>query len=221
MAVNNRYSAVSGSFMFLSFATAALLIVVQSHDLFGKSTVKPISNAVPPASETVAITPSAPVPATALSPVTEPALKVGLADILSNSLHPVALIDQPELVVDLSDRRVSLYKNNVLQASYEIAVGKAGWETPTGSFQILNMQENPIWQNPLTGEMVTNPSENPLGSRWIGFWSDGKHQIGFHGTNQNELIGQAVSHGCIRMRDAEIQALFSQVISGTPVTVQP
>ena len=83
------------------------------------------------------------------------------------------------------------------------------------------MRKDPVWQNPITREVVTDPAENPLGSRWIGFWTDGTHQIGFHGTNQTELIGQAVSHGCVRLRDSDVQALFEQVAVGTPVIVQP
>jgi lipoprotein-anchoring transpeptidase ErfK/SrfK len=68
--------------------------------------------------------------------------------------------------------------------------------------------------------VMATGAENPLGSRWIGFWTDGKHQIGFHGTDQTDLIGQAVSHGCIRMRDGDIQAMFEQVAIGTVVMVQ-
>lgn len=229
MAVSNRYSAISGSFMFLSFLTAALLIAVQGQGLLANSeTYSSAESAVTSETSDLQLAPdlSSHQPFLATSTVSptaanQAALQVGIADILSSALHPVALIHRPELVVDLSDRQVLLYKNGVLQVQYGIAVGKEGWETPIGSFQILSMQENPVWQNPITGETVTNVSENPLGSRWIGFWTDGKHQIGFHGTNQEELIGQAVSHGCIRMRDPEIQALFTQVTPGTPVIVQP
>jgi lipoprotein-anchoring transpeptidase ErfK/SrfK len=83
------------------------------------------------------------------------------------------------------------------------------------------MQKNPVWQHPITEELITTGPENPLGVRWISFWSDGQNQIGFHGTNQEELIGQAVSHGCLRMRNPDITALFAQVHLGTPITVQP
>ena len=125
------------------------------------------------------------------------------------------------LVVDLSDRLVRLYQGAKLQASYPIAIGQAGWETPTGKFHILEMHKDPVWQHPITEELITTGPENPLGVRWIGFWSDGQNQIGFHGTNQDELIGQAVSHGCLRMRNPDIVALFAQVHLGTPITVQP
>jgi lipoprotein-anchoring transpeptidase ErfK/SrfK len=126
-----------------------------------------------------------------------------------------------QLVVDLGDRKVYLYTNGDRAAGYDIAVGKAGWETPAGKFSIKTMQLNPAWQHPFTGDVFPTGEGNPLGSRWIGFWSDGTHQIGFHGTNQTDLIGQAVSHGCIRMRDGDIQRLYEQVAIGTPVVVQP
>lgn len=125
------------------------------------------------------------------------------------------------LVVDLSDRLVRIYKGAKVQSSYPVAIGQAGWETPTGKFRILEMQKNPVWQHPITEELITTGPENPLGVRWIGFWSDGQNQIGFHGTNQEELIGKAVSHGCLRMRNPDITAMFAQVHLGTPITVQP
>jgi lipoprotein-anchoring transpeptidase ErfK/SrfK len=86
---------------------------------------------------------------------------------------------------------------------------------------VINMLTDPVWQHPFTGEIFPSGADNPLGSRWISFWTDGIHQIGFHGTNQDDLIGQAVSHGCIRMRDREVQALYDQVAIGTSVLIRP
>ncbi|MDX2232690.1 MAG: L,D-transpeptidase [Leptolyngbyaceae cyanobacterium bins.349] len=125
------------------------------------------------------------------------------------------------LVVSLSDRKVVLYKGDQVQASYAIAVAQAGWETPTGTFQVLNKEQNPTFVHPITEESIPPGPENPLGVAWIGFWTDGESEIGFHGTNQEELIGEAVSHGCLRMRNADIQAIYAQVSEGTPVVVQP
>jgi len=215
--------ALRGSFMLLSFVTAALLVGVQTRSLFAKPAAAPTTVSLipipamepptPPALEAVAVSDTNSLPSSQLQP--------GLEQILSNSLHPVALVHQTELVVDLSDRQLSLYQDGMLQSRFEIAIGKAGWETPSGTFSVINMRKDPVWQNPITREVVTDPAENPLGSRWIGFWTDGTHQIGFHGTNQTELIGQAVSHGCVRLRDSDVQALFEQVAVGTPVIVQP
>lgn len=125
------------------------------------------------------------------------------------------------LVVDLSDRKVSLYKNDKAVARYRIAIGQEGWETPTGSFQINQMYENPAWQHPITGEKVPPGKDNPLGKRWIGFAAHGKLLIGFHGTTDDSLIGQAVSHGCLRMKNADVIALYKEVKIGTSVVVKP
>lgn len=126
-----------------------------------------------------------------------------------------------QVIVDLSDRQVSLYENGQHRVSFPIAIGRAGWETPVGEYEVLSKEVNPVWQNPLTEEVVAAGPENPLGSRWIGFWSDGKNQLGFHGTNQSELIGQAVSHGCIRMHNDDIERLYERVAVGTTVKIQP
>ncbi len=126
----------------------------------------------------------------------------------------------PNLVVDLSDRRVYLYQGKKLKTSYPLAVGQEGWETPTGSFEVIEMQKDPKWLHPITKEVVLPGANNPLGKRWIGFWSDGKTHLGFHGTNQEDLIGQAVSHGCLRMRNKDVIALYDQVSEGTPVKVR-
>lgn len=125
------------------------------------------------------------------------------------------------LVVRLSDRKVYVYQNQQLTASYPIAVGKPGWETPLGTYQVLNMKRYPTWQHPWNDKIIPPGPDNPLGPRWIGFWTDGRNFIGFHGTPNEELVGQAVSHGCIRMRNQDILALYALVEIGTPVTVEP
>ena len=125
------------------------------------------------------------------------------------------------LVIKLKDRQVYVYQNNQLLNTYPIAIGKKGWETPTGNFQVMQMVENPFWQHPLNGKIIPPGKENPLGDRWIAFWTDGKNYIGFHGTPNEKLVGQAVSHGCIRMRNQDVRDLFTQVSIGTPISVQP
>ncbi|WP_083636737.1 L,D-transpeptidase family protein [Leptolyngbya sp. 'hensonii'] len=134
---------------------------------------------------------------------------------------PAQLPILSHVVVDLSDRRVYLYRAEKLQSSYPVAVGQAGWETPPGNFKITQMKRDPVWTHPITGVIVSPGPENPLGSRWIGFLTEGKHAIGFHGTNQDRSVGKAVSHGCLRMRNRDIMALYDRVAVGTPVTVKP
>lgn len=139
---------------------------------------------------------------------------------LGSSEHFLPEIIESRLILRLQERRVYYYEGEELISSYPVAIGREGWETPTGSFQILQKVEHPSWEHPFTGDVIPPGPENPLGVRWLGFWTDGQNFIGFHGTPNEELIGQAVSHGCVRMRNQDIIALFDKVEMGTPVIVE-
>jgi lipoprotein-anchoring transpeptidase ErfK/SrfK len=125
-----------------------------------------------------------------------------------------------EVVVDLSDRRVYVYRGDTVMASYPTGIGKKGWETPTGAFEIAHMQYHPVWRHPITGKVFEAGPDSPLGDRWIGFWSDGRNKIGFHGTPDDDLVGKAISHGCLRMRNPDVRMLYKQVGLGTTVVVR-
>ncbi|WP_088890144.1 L,D-transpeptidase [Leptolyngbya ohadii] len=195
--------------MILSFVTAALLVISdwQLSQTVADTPALPSISTLPPQEE---------APFQPVNPG-----RMGLAAALQSALNPDPIAAQTRLVVQLDLRQVTVYQQDQPIVSYPIAVGREGWETPSGSFRIISMQKDPIWRHPFTGELIFPGVDNPLGSRWIGFWTDGVHQIGFHGTNQEDLIGQAVSHGCIRMRDDDVQSLYSQVAVGTIVEVQP
>ena len=137
-----------------------------------------------------------------------------------NSL-PTTTVTRTEtrLLLNLKKRRVFVYQGQKMIASYPVAIGRPGWETPTGQFRVIQMVREPVWEHPFTGQLVPSGKNNPLGARWIGFWTDGENFIGFHGTPQENLIGRAVSHGCVRMRDRDIKALFEKVKIGTSVIV--
>lgn len=125
------------------------------------------------------------------------------------------------LEIKLSRRRVTVYRGATAIKTYAIAVGRPGWETPKGTYKVKQMFRNPTWVHPLK-KGITIPGgdpENPLGRYWIGFWTDGKNWIGFHGTPNPQSVGTAVSHGCVRMYDKDIEELFSKVSLGTEVKV--
>lgn len=129
--------------------------------------------------------------------------------------------DEIHLVVKLRAKIVYVYRGPEIIANYPIAVGKSGWETPKGIYRVFEQEINPVFKSFKTGRIIQPGPENPLGPRWIGIWTDGKSRIGFHGTNQPQLIGQAVSHGCIRMHNKDVMALFDKVKVGTVVKVEP
>lgn len=124
------------------------------------------------------------------------------------------------LEISLSKRRLSVFQGEELLHRYPVAVGRSGWETPVGKFKVLQKIHKPDWKNPFNGDIIPGGDpENPLGHYWIGFWSDGKNAIGLHGTPNPKSVGRAASHGCVRMYNKDIEELFPQVKSGTPVIV--
>lgn len=125
------------------------------------------------------------------------------------------------IVLNLSERRVFLYAGETIVSSYPVAVGAANTPTPQGRFTVSQMVIEPIWQNPWTGELHEPGPNTALGLRWIGFTTTEAGSFGFHGTPTLNSIGQAVSNGCVRMRNEDIVTLFSQVRIGTPVEVNP
>ena len=126
------------------------------------------------------------------------------------------------LEVSISRRTVTAFHGEIKLKTYPVAVGRQGWGTPVGSHRVMQTIEYPAWQNPFTGDIIpSRDPENPLGDRWIGFWTDGKDWSGFHGTPNRESVGTAASHGCIRMYNEDVRELFSQVKIGTIVRVSP
>lgn len=152
---------------------------------------------------------------------------------------PPALLHRQgrQLVLQRGKRRLLLLEDGLLLELFPVAIGRPGWETPLGSFAVLEKIRNPTWQHPQRSLTIGAGPSNPLGSRWIGFWRDcnlrkpwegGKPlalpscaTIGFHGTPQRGSVGRAVSHGCVRLYDEDVRRLFEQVGVGTPVTVVP
>ena len=140
---------------------------------------------------------------------------------LIQRILPSASGQEIRLVLKLNQRRVYVYQGNSLIASYLVAVGKTGWQTPTGNFKVIEMLKNPGWTNFKTGKVVLPGENNPLGERWIAFWTDGKDYIGFHGTPDRTTVGRSISHGCVRMYNEDVRNLYKMVTIGTPVIVEP
>jgi len=124
-------------------------------------------------------------------------------------------VTSPGVIINIPSRMLELYSGNTLIKEYPITVGKPSTPTPLGSFTIINKEINPIWMPPGCDYIVLSGPNNPLGYRWIGFLD----LYGIHGTNAPWAIGQAVSNGCIRMQEENVEELFEIVKYGTPVRV--
>jgi lipoprotein-anchoring transpeptidase ErfK/SrfK len=181
-----------------------------------------VSTVIPNRTPVVFANPSTPeVSETSITPSTTPTVSPAtLPSEPTIEVSPETKIQATHLILNLQERKVYAYQHSQLLKSFPVAIGKKGWETPKGSFKVLQLIENPQWQNPWNGKIHPPGPNSPLGERWIGFWTDGKNFIGFHGTPGEHLIGQAVSHGCVRMRNKDIKELFDLVPMGIPVTVK-
>ncbi|CCQ53099.1 L,D-transpeptidase [Crocosphaera watsonii] len=124
------------------------------------------------------------------------------------------------VVLNLKERRVYVYQDDQVIANYRVAIGRPGWETPKGNFSVIQMVEDPQWKNPWNGRVSAPGPNSPLGERWIGFSREGGKYVGFHGTPGEHVMGQAVSHGCVRMRNRDVKELYELVQNGIPVIVQ-
>jgi len=118
------------------------------------------------------------------------------------------------IVVSLADRRLALVEDGVVAKVYRVAVGKESTPSPTGTFTIMERVENPTYYH--EGEVVPPGPGNPVGTRWMGLSVKG---YGIHGTNAPRSIGRAASHGCIRMRQRDLEELFAEVRVGDTVEI--
>ena len=163
-------------------------------------------------------TTSKPVSGNNAIPTTKPSADTPKPAVTATTSEP-PLVNVVTLLLKLKEKKVYVYKGDKLVTKYPVAIGKKGWETPTGEWQVMEKIKNPAWTSFKTGEVFAPGTENPLGARWIGFWTDGQDVIGFHGTANVKSIGTAASHGCVRMRNRDVKALFPLVKVGTTVKV--
>ncbi|HXX00482.1 MAG TPA: L,D-transpeptidase, partial [Candidatus Acidoferrales bacterium] len=74
---------------------------------------------------------------------------------------------------------------------------------------------NPTYYHP--GTVIPTGKDNPVGTRWVGISQKG---YGIHGTNVPKSVGHAASHGCIRLRNRDMERLFAMVRVGDAVEIR-
>jgi lipoprotein-anchoring transpeptidase ErfK/SrfK len=119
-----------------------------------------------------------------------------------------------QIEVDIGARQLHVIRGGQRAESHSVAVGSSEWPTQTGEWQISQVVFNPEWVPPdeewARDEERKAPGdpENPLGRVQLVY--DPPRTI--HGTNQPESIGQAVSHGSIRVTNEVALQLARQVM---------
>jgi lipoprotein-anchoring transpeptidase ErfK/SrfK len=120
------------------------------------------------------------------------------------------------IVVRVGERRIFVRRiaDNRLLATGIVAVGKPGAETPLG--RNFYVQRRFVPSDPFFGRFALETSAYSKLSDW-----PGGGLAGIHGTNQPQLLGRAVSHGCVRVSDAMAGALERLAPLGTPIDLLP
>lgn len=116
------------------------------------------------------------------------------------------------LVVSIPDCKLALVENDRVIKVYSTAVGAPSSPSPTGEFTVCHRITQPAYYHP--GKVIPPGKANPLGTRWLGLSLKG---FGIHGTNEPRSIGKPRSHGCIRLRNRDIEELFNLVSIGDVV----
>lgn len=135
------------------------------------------------------------------------------------------------IVVNLAELRLYYYPpgKDIVQV-FPIGIGQQGLETPVSVTRVSQKIPNPTW-TPTAGIRARSKAQgidlpavvpagpyNPLG-RFALRLGIGNGEYLIHGTNAQDSVGLRVSSGCIRMAAPDIQALFSQVGTGTTVRI--
>jgi lipoprotein-anchoring transpeptidase ErfK/SrfK len=120
------------------------------------------------------------------------------------------------VLVDISQRRLTLYQSGKPVLTATVAVGSPSTPTPTGRFYVNQ-------------RLVPTDPGGPFGPGAIGIsafsnvltgWVQGG-PVAIHGTNEPWSIGHAVSNGCIRLPNATLEKIFRETPAGTPVIIRP
>jgi lipoprotein-anchoring transpeptidase ErfK/SrfK len=140
------------------------------------------------------------------------AAKVDAQQAAVKEQAPAPTVTKRVIVVSLEDRKLALVEDGQVKKVYSVAVGKPSTPSPTGTFSIERRAKNPTYRH--DGRTVLPGPGNPVGSRWMGL---SVHGYGIHGTNEPKSIGNAASHGCIRMAKADLEEFYELVAEGDTV----
>ncbi len=128
------------------------------------------------------------------------------------------------IIVNTADRFLYLVQDNQTALRYGVGVGRDGFQWG-GTHKITRKAEWPDWtpppemieRQPYLPRFMAGGPGNPMGAAALYI---GTTVYRIHGTNAPQTIGQAVSSGCFRLVNEDVQDLYSRVAVGTRVIVQ-
>jgi len=123
--------------------------------------------------------------------------------------------------VDKSGNSMIIFLDGHYIKEYLVGLGAPESPTPKGAFVVANNKlVNPAWTTPDGRVLKYGDPRNILGTRWIGFKENDRYRgYGIHGTDDENTIGRNVSNGCVRMRNADVEEVFSMLMPGDAVEI--
>ena len=132
-----------------------------------------------------------------------------------NAAMRIAKPSSRRVLVSIPDRKLAVMDGETVVATFPVAVGAAESPSPVGEFRIVSRVSNPTYYHP--GTVIPSGKSNPVGTRWLGLNLKG---YGIHGTNAPQSVGKAASHGCVRLRNRDVEQLFSMLHVGDAVEIR-
>ena len=120
---------------------------------------------------------------------------------------------QDRIVVHQRTRTIDLLRDGRVLVHARVAIGAPGWDTPRGEFYVTARF---VPKDPFLGAFAFETSAYSKLTDW-----PGGGIVGIHGTSAPGLIGQAVSHGCVRVSNTTARLLQRHVKLGTPISILP
>jgi len=150
--------------------------------------------------------------------------------------------EQLKIQISVRDQRLTLKSGRKKIAAYPVSTSQFGlgskegsFKTPTGKFRIAEkigdgMPAGTVFKSrrPVKATKKMLLDDDLVMTRIL--WLDGLERrnanthdryVYIHGTNHEEEIGTAASHGCVRMKNDDVLELFDRVREGTPVEITP
>ena len=119
---------------------------------------------------------------------------------------------QKVIVVSISRQMLWAYKGNQVVLSSYVSTGRAGFDTPVGSFAVLSKLPSQTMEGVIGGEYYNVPDVP-----WVLYFTNSGHAL--HGTYWHNNFGTPMSHGCVNLPLDVAAWLFDWAPVGTPVQV--
>ena len=126
--------------------------------------------------------------------------------LVPGSSQTIPAASRRTVLVSIPDRKLAVLKDGKVLKIYPVAVGASESPSPSGEFEIVNRIDNPTYYRPHV--VIPAGAHSPIGTRWLGL---NKKGFGIHGTNAPRSVGRDASHGCIRLRNRDMEQFFTLV----------